>query len=79
MIDTLLLTSGISLAYMAGFTPTNSDWILVKLLALSIYIMMGWVAMKKTSSLQWSAYILATSAVLYMLLVATKKQPWPFL
>ncbi len=78
VIDTLLLTSGIGLAWVAGFSPSNSDWLLIKLLALLFYIVMGSLAMKKTGTLQWTAYLLATVAVLYMLLVATSKQSWPF-
>jgi len=78
VIDTLLLTTGIGLAWTAGFSPGNSDWLLFKLLALLIYIVMGYLAMKKTAMMQWSAYLIASISVLYMLLVATSKQPCPF-
>ncbi len=77
VIDTLLLITGIALAWAAGFTLFNSNWLLVKLLALLVYIIMGYLAMKKTASLQWFAYLIATAAVCYMLIIATTKQPWP--
>ena len=77
VIDTLLLVTGIGLAWAAGFTLFNSDWLLVKLLALLVYIIMGYLAMKKTASTQWFAYLIATAAVCYMLIIATTKQPWP--
>ncbi len=77
VLDTLLLVSGISLAWLAGFTPFNSMWLLTKLLALVIYIVAGTWAMKADGRRQWSAYIVATLAVIYMLAVATQKQPWP--
>ncbi len=78
VIDTLLLISGVALAVMAGFSPLNSGWLLAKLLALVIYILAGTWAMKASGQRQWNAYLLATVAVIYMLLVATHKLAWPW-
>lgn len=77
LIDTLLFASGITLALMAGFSPTNSPWFLYKLLALLVYIVFGMFAMKKTGRLQWAAYLIATIAVVYMIFAAIQKVPWP--
>ena len=52
-------------------------WLLVKLLALVVYILAGTWAMKANQQKQWTAYVVATVAVIYMLAVATQKQPWP--
>lgn len=77
LIDTLLFASGISLAVMAGFSPQNSAWLLFKLIALLAYIMFGMLAMKKSGTTQWLGYIVATTAVIYMIFAATQKIPWP--
>ena len=78
VVDTLLLSTGIYLAWAAGFSPVSSNWLLFKLMALLVYIVMGYLAMKKSGLLQWSTYLLATSAVLFILMAATTKQPWPW-
>lgn len=77
LIDTLLFASGISLAVMAGFSPQNSAWLLFKLIALLAYIIFGMLAMKKSGTTQWLGYIVATTAVIYMIFAATQKIPWP--
>ena len=77
VIDTLLLSTGIWLAWLLALSPWEVDWLGFKLLALLCYIIMGTLAMKKTTALQWMSYLLATLAVLYMLWVATHKLAWP--
>ena len=79
VIDTLLLVSGISLAVWAGFSPMQFDWLWYKLLALLLYILMGTLAMKKSGSIQWMGYLLATAAVVYMILAARQKTALPVL
>lgn len=79
VIDTLLLISGIVLAVMAHLVPWLVPWLGVKLLALLAYIGLGTVAMKSSGGRQWWAYVMATLAVAYMVLVATLKTPWPSL
>ena len=76
-IDTLLLASGVWLAWMLALNPLKVDWLGFKLAALLAYIMLGSLAMKKTSTTQWSSYLLATLAVLFMLWAATSKLTWP--
>ncbi|WP_223787449.1 SirB2 family protein [Marinicella meishanensis] len=78
-IDTLLLLSGVTLAVMIALVPWQVPWLGAKLLALLAYIGLGTVAMKRRGWAQWLGYVLATLAVIYMVLVATQKQPWPSL
>lgn len=77
LIDTLLLTSGIYLAWLAGFSPLHTSWFGVKLIAVIAYIVLGIVAMRTSGFKQWLAYGLATLTVLYVLLVAHLKTTWP--
>ena len=76
VIDTLLLLSGVALAVLAGFSPNNSPWLMAKLIALLAYIIFGMLAMKKSGSIQWGGYFIATLAVFYMISVATYKVIW---
>ena len=78
VIDTLLFTSGIGLALMTGFSPGNSPWLLYKLMALLFYIVFGVLAMKKSGIMQWLGYLMATTAVAYIIFTATQKSAWPF-
>jgi len=76
LIDTLLMTLGISLAVMASFSPFNSPWLLYKLMALFAYIIFGMYAMKRSGLQQWLNYVMASVAIVYMLFAATYKSPW---
>lgn len=77
VIDTFLLLSGVTLAWLVGFSPMNSPWLLFKLIALVAYILLGAIAMRSSGSMKWLSYSLATLSVVYILLVANLKQPWP--
>lgn len=76
LLDSLLLLSGVTLAWMAAINPLQHSWLGVKLLALLGYIVFGTLAMKHTGRWQWLGYLLATAAVLYMLWLAIHKTLW---
>ncbi len=46
LIDTLLLTSGITLIYTGGFSPMYHHWLAIKLLLLVLYVISGGFALK---------------------------------
>ncbi|MFC3024916.1 SirB2 family protein [Vibrio zhugei] len=50
--DSLLLTSGIALIFITGFTPFTqaAPWLTYKLIAIFFYILCGLMAMNKSSS-----------------------------
>ncbi|MDX8398585.1 MAG: SirB2 family protein [Mariprofundaceae bacterium] len=79
VIDTLLLISGVSLAYSLSFSPWQDAWLLVKLIALVIYIMLGHLALKEGLTLKSKKLLFITSllVVTYIVLVALDKQLWP--
>ena len=74
--DTLLLLTGISLAAMAGFNPLVHTWLLAKIIALLFYIGFGMVALKSSGIKSVLSYILATLAVVFMVLTALNKVPF---
>ncbi len=77
VVDTLLLIAGVSLAWLGGFSPFNSHWLLVKIIAVVAYILLGFIAMRNVGLKQWLAYLLATIIVLYIMSVAHLKTVWP--
>ncbi|MDQ6967734.1 MAG: SirB2 family protein [Mariprofundaceae bacterium] len=75
IIDSLLLLSGISLAYILGFAPWNDNWLLVKLIAIAGYILFGFLALNGdlTPRFKRSFFILALVTVTYIIFVAHSK------
>jgi len=51
VIDTLLLVSAITLVIMSGQYPLESDWVTLKLVLLSLYIVLGTFALKRGKTL----------------------------
>jgi uncharacterized membrane protein SirB2 len=74
LIDTLLLASGVTLMVMSGQWPWVSHWLAAKLLALLVYIVAGYMALKgKSPVLRLSCAGLALLAVAYILRTAVTK------
>jgi len=79
-VDTLLLVSGIVLAYSMQFAPWQDAWLAAKLLAVLLYIVFGFIALVDTAS-RWikrSSFLIALLTVLYIVAVAHTMQvaPW---
>ena len=74
-IDSVLLISAIMLAYQYGFTPFNSPWLAVKILALLIYIALGFVVLRfsKNNSVRLAAFVAAVMTFGIIVFVATNK------
>ena len=73
--DTLLLVTGISLAYLAGFNPLQEVWLGSKIIALFLYIGFGMMALKANGSKSMIGYILATATFIFMVFTAITKTP----
>lgn len=76
-VDTALLVSAIWLAVQLGFTPTNSPWLAAKIIALLLYIGLGFVALRlgKTRQLRVMAWVTAILVFSYIVAVAMSKSP----
>ena len=61
IIDTGLLIAGVSLAVMLGLKPSETPWIMAKLIALVVYIALGTIAIKrgKTYTIRATAFVAA--------------------
>ena len=79
IIDTALLASAITLAIQLSLSPLANPWLMAKIIALLLYIVLGTIAIKrgKTKNIRLLAWLLALAVFVYMLLVARTHQPWP--
>jgi len=79
--DTVLLASGIALAWTLGISPLEHGWLAAKIFALLVYIGLGTIALKRgrTRSQRIAAWIAALAVFGYMLAVARAHDALPFL
>ena len=77
VIDTILLTSAITLVAMIQQYPGFNIWISVKIGALLLYILLGMMAFRfgKTRKIKIISWILAQIVFFYIVLVALTKNP----
>lgn len=80
MLDTLLLGSALSLAYLSGQYPFVQDWLTAKFFGLLAYILFGMLALKrgKTKPIRAAALVFALLAYAYVVSVALSRNPWPY-
>lgn len=80
VIDTLLLTMGVWMLIKIGIWPTELPWLMAKLIALVVYIILGARAIKRGRTPQSKAAfaVLALTVFAYMIAVALTKSviPW---
>ena len=80
LIDTLLLISGVWMAFNLHLHPGNSPWLTAKLTALLLYIGLGFVALRlgRTRPIRIAALIAAIACFAYIGLVAMTRSPLPW-
>lgn len=80
VVDTVLLASALSLAIMLGISPLAAPWLLAKILALLVYIVLGTIALKigKTSQIRLSAWLAAQLVFGYIVVTAISHDPIPW-
>lgn len=72
VIDTLLLTAGVTLWALLSLQPLRDAWLGMKLALLVVYVMLGTVALKRRRA--W-AYAAALACYLFMVSVALAHHP----
>jgi len=79
-VDTVLLGSAIWLAILLGISPLEHFWLLAKIVALLLYIGLGFIAIKygKTRRIHLAAWLAAQAVFFYIIAVALTKAvlPW---
>ena len=80
VVDTVLLLSAIILASQWGWSALQLPWVLVKILALLLYIYLGFVALRPgpTKTLRVTAWMAALVVFAYIVAVAITKYPLLF-
>lgn len=76
VVDTVLLTSAIGLAWLSGQYPLAQAWLTAKVVALLVYIVLGAVALRhgQTLRVRAIAFVLALCTVAYIVCVALTRQ-----
>ena len=79
IIDTVLLGSGLGLVFTLHLYPNQQHWLLAKLIALVVYVLLGTVALKRgrTLGVRAGAWVAALAVFFYILSVALTKQVVP--
>lgn len=77
VIDTLLLGSAVTLAWMSGQYPFVSGWLTAKLFGLVSYILLGMMALRRgrTRVVRSRYFVLALLAYAYIVGVALSRNP----
>lgn len=81
VVDTLLLGSALSMAFLSGQYPFVQGWLTAKLGGLLAYIVLGAMALKRgrTKAIRARYFVLALLAYGYIVSVAMSRNPLPWL
>jgi uncharacterized membrane protein SirB2 len=77
VVDTLLIISAIALAFSIHQYPFVDAWLTAKVIALLLYIVLGFVAFRygRSKTVRLFAWILAQLVLIYIVLVAFSHNP----
>ena len=77
--DTVLLSCAIGMLILIGLNPFTTPWLLAKIVALLVYIVLGAICMRSLpgSRRQAVSFVAAISVFAYILLVGMSKQVIP--
>jgi uncharacterized membrane protein SirB2 len=79
-VDSVLLASAITLAWQLGISPLTHPWLVAKIVALILYVVIGTIALKrgKTKRLRLVAWVAAQAVFLYIVSVAITHNTTPW-
>jgi uncharacterized membrane protein SirB2 len=81
LVDSVLLASALTLAWMLRLTPIEAPWLLAKIIGLLVYIGLGVVALKpgRPPAVRAAAWLAALGVVGWIVSVAVTKNPFGLL
>lgn len=81
VVDTVLLTSALLLAWMLRLTPDAAPWVVAKVVGLIVYIALGMVALRpgQPTGVRAAAFVAALLTVAWIVSVAINKHPFGLL
>jgi uncharacterized membrane protein SirB2 len=80
VVDTLLLSVALMLAYTLHQYPFVDTWLTAKVAGLLVYVVLGFIALhpRYPKTLRWSAWLAAQVAFAYIVRVAISHNPIPW-
>jgi uncharacterized membrane protein SirB2 len=80
LVDTALLLSAITLATLLSISPLAAPWLMAKIIALLLYILLGTIALKrgKSAKIRVAAWLAAQLVFLYIVSVAMTHNAMPW-
>ena len=81
IIDTLLLGSALTMAWLSHQWPFQQAWLTAKVFGLLAYIILGSIALKrgKTRQIRFVAWLMALAMATYIVAVAISRNPRTFI
>ena len=81
VVDTVLLVSALTLAWMLRLAPGNAPWLLAKIAGLVVYVALGVIALRpgRPRAIRATAWVAALVVVAWIVSVAVTKRPLGFL
>ena len=81
IVDSVLLLSALTLAWLLRMHPANAPWLLAKIVGLVLYIGLGMLALKpgRPWALRAAAWVGALAVFGWIVSVAFTKSAWGFL
>jgi uncharacterized membrane protein SirB2 len=81
LVDSVLLLSALTLAWMLRLTPDRAPWLLAKIIGLVVYVALGVVALRpsRPRPVRAAAWLSALLVVAWIVSVAITKNPLGFL
>ena len=79
VVDSALLLSAITLATLLSISPLAAPWLMAKIIALLLYILLGTIAIKrgKTRKIRLAAWLAAQLVFIYIVSVALTHNAMP--
>jgi uncharacterized membrane protein SirB2 len=77
-VDTVLLLSALTMAWMLRLTPTAAPWLAAKIAGLLLYIGLGMLALRpgRPPAVRAAAWVAALLVFGWIVAVALTKNPW---
>ena len=80
IVDSVLLLSALTLAWMLRLTPGNAPWLLAKIVGLVVYVGLGVLALRpgRSPGVRAAAWVAALTTAGWIVSVALTKSPFGF-
>lgn len=80
LVDSVLLLSALTLAWMLRLTPDRAPWLLAKIVGLVVYVVLGVIALRRSRSrtVRGVAWMCALAVAGWIVSVAITKSPLGF-